>query len=147
MNMKSLCWCVPFTLLLAALTLPSQSAENPGSKKVQDAQTAPFHGGSWRRQGSRGRFSHKSMQPEDDGEGLEGLRPVRLEMGPEEWGRERGIRHTRGHKQHQEGELQRKGRKNGQVEGKRHGRKDKAHGQGVYRVFLCSDYLRKIGWY
>ncbi|KAB5537181.1 hypothetical protein PHYPO_G00115920 [Pangasianodon hypophthalmus] len=130
--MKSLTWCVPFTLLLAALTLPSQSAENPGSKNVQDREEAPFHGGIWRRQGSRGLFSHKSLQSEDDGVGLEGLSPVRLEMGPGDWGRERGIRHTRGHKQHQGGEFQRKGRKNGQVDGKRHGRKDKVHGQGFF---------------
>lgn len=140
MKMKSFSWCVPFTLLLAALTLPSQSAENPGSKNVHDPQTAPFRGGSWKRQGSsRGVFSHKPLQPEDDTEGLESLSPVRLEMGPGDWGRERGIRHTRGHKQHQGGEFQRKGRKNGQVEGKRHGRKDKAHGQGVYGFKLCTD--------
>lgn len=138
MKMKSLGWCVPFTLLLAALTLPSQSTKNPGSKNVQDPEALPFHGGSWRRQGSRGLFSHKSLQPEDDGVGLEGLSPVRLEMGPGDWRRERGIRHTRGHKQHQGGEFQRKGRKNGQVEGKRHGRRDKLHGQGVYRFILCT---------
>lgn len=132
MKMKSLNWCIPFTFLLAALILPSQTAKNPGGKNVQDPEVASFHGGSWRRQGSRGLFSHKSLQPEDDGVGLEGLSPVRLEMGPGDWGRERGIRHTRGHKQHEGGEFQRKGRKNGQVEGKRHGRKDKAQGQGVY---------------
>ncbi|KAK3512288.1 hypothetical protein QTP70_003274 [Hemibagrus guttatus] len=130
--MKSFSWCVPFTLLLASLTLPSQSAENPGRKNVKDPEASSFHGGSWRRQGSRGVFSHKSFQPEDDGVGLEGLSPVRLEIGPGDWGRERGIRHTRGPKQHQGGDFQRRGRKNGQVEGKKHGRKDKAHGQGFF---------------
>lgn len=139
MKMKSFSWRIQFTLLLAGLTLPSQSTENPGSKNVRDHEAAaPFHGSSWRRQGSRDPFSRKSMQQEDDGVGLDSLSPVRVEMGPGDWGRERDIKHTRGHKQHQAGELQRKGRKNGQVEGKRHGRKDKAHGQGVYRFVLCT---------
>ncbi|TSW21766.1 Draxin-B [Bagarius yarrelli] len=84
--MKSFSWCIPFTLLLASLTFPSQSAENPGRKNVKDPETAPFHKGSWGRQGSRGLFSHKSFQPEDDGVGLDGLSPVRLEMGPGDWG-------------------------------------------------------------
>lgn len=138
--MKPFSWCILFTLLLAALTLPSQSAANSGSKNVRDPEVAAFQGGSWRRQGSRGMFSHKPLQPEDDGAGLEGLSPVRLEMGPGDWGGERGVRHRRGHKQHHGGEFQRKGKKNGQVEGKRHGRKDKAHGQGVYRIVSCTDW-------
>lgn len=139
-KMKSLTWCIPFTLLLAGLTLPLQSAEKTSSKNIQDPEVAPFHGGSWRRQDSRGLFSHKSLQPDDDGVGLEGLSPVRLEMGPGDFGRERGIRQMRGQKHHQGGEFQRKGRKHGQEEGKRHGRKDKAHGQGVYRLVLCTDW-------
>ncbi|KAI5106805.1 draxin isoform X2 [Silurus meridionalis] len=130
--MKSFSWCIPFTLLLTALTLPSRSAKNPGSKNIPDPDSAPFHGGRWRSQSSRGLFSHKSLQPEDEGVGLEGLSPVRLEMGPGDWGRERGIRHSRGHKQHQGGEFQRKGRKNGQEGGKKHGRKDRSHGKGFF---------------
>lgn len=139
MKMKSLSWCIPFTLLFTSLTLPSRGAENPGRRNLKDPEAPTFHGGSWRRQGSRGLFPHKALQPEEDGVGLEGLSPVRLEMGPGGWGAERGIRHTRGSKQHQGGEFQRKGRKNGQAEGKRHGRKDKTHGQGVYRFILCTD--------
>ncbi|KAF5906122.1 draxin-B, partial [Clarias magur] len=85
--MKSFSWRIQFTLLLAGLTLPSQSTENPGSKNVRDHEAAaPFHGSSWRRQGSRDPFSRKSMQQEDDGVGLDGLSPVRVEMGPGDWG-------------------------------------------------------------
>lgn len=140
MKMKS-SWCLPFALLLAILTPSSQSSESipvntkrglrqtsPASRNaLQDPEAGLPHGGHRRRQGL---LSHRPLQtaarPENDESGLEGLSPVRLEMGPGE--RERGHmrdNHPPG------GEFTRKGRRHGhQSEHRRHGRRDKSRGKG-----------------
>ncbi|XP_066547467.1 draxin [Amia ocellicauda] len=164
--MAVLSWCRCATLLLATLVL-SDSAE-PGSRNVKKALAQPAPGGTntlqslelWpqrsgqhRRHGGRkdkasaGLLSRGAPQlqgrPEDDGMGLEGLSPVRLEMGPGE--RRVGAGERRGstgdasflgfgipfherdnHPPGSEGSL--KGRRHGHhLEHKKHGgRKDKA---------------------
>ncbi|KAL6465089.1 hypothetical protein MHYP_G00274060 [Metynnis hypsauchen] len=150
MMMKS-SWCLPFALLLATLTPPSQSSESlPVNTKrglrqvstanrnvLQDREAALPHPGHRRRQGA---LSHRPLQPaarpEDDGPGLEGLSPVRLEMGPGE--RERGHGGVRGHSHMRDnhppgGEFTRKGRRHGhQPDHRRHGRRDKTRGKGFF---------------
>ncbi|XP_041946622.1 draxin isoform X1 [Alosa sapidissima] len=70
---------------------------------------------------------HHPARPEDDGPGLEGLSPVRLEMGPGDRERERPHRGFRGAPSHARdnhppgGELGRKGRRHGQGNGHAHG--------------------------
>lgn len=69
---------------------------------------------------------HHPARPEDDGPGLEGLSPVRLEMGPGNRERERGHRGLRGSSHSRDnhppsGELGRKGRRNGHGHGHGHG--------------------------
>uniref|UniRef100_A0A8B9JB98 Dorsal inhibitory axon guidance protein n=1 Tax=Astyanax mexicanus TaxID=7994 RepID=A0A8B9JB98_ASTMX len=145
-------WCLPFALLLTTLTPSSQSSDDspplntkrglrqasPANRNtLQDPEAALHHGGHRRRQGV---LSHRPLQtaarPEDDGTGLEGLSPVRLEMGPGE--RERGHGGVRGHSHMRDnhppgGEFSRKGRRNGhQPEHRRHGRRDKTRGKGFF---------------
>ncbi|KAI4892138.1 hypothetical protein NFI96_016536 [Prochilodus magdalenae] len=144
-------WCLPFALLLASLTPPSQSSDtlpvntkrglrqaSAGNRNVlQDPEAALPHGGHRRRQGA---LSHRPLQsaprPDDDGPGLEGLSPVRLEMGPGD--RERGHGGVRGHSHMRDnhppgGEFTRKGRRHGhQPEHRRHGRRDKTQGKGFF---------------
>ncbi|XP_066527284.1 draxin isoform X2 [Hoplias malabaricus] len=144
-------WCLPFALLLATFTPPSKSSDSlPGNPKrgvrqpfstnknaLQDPEAALPHGAHRRRQGI---LSHRPLQPaarpEDDGPGLEGLSPVRLEMGPGE--REKGHGGLRGHSHMRDkhplgGEFTRKGRRHGhQVEHRRNSRRDKIRGKGFF---------------
>ncbi|XP_062842979.1 draxin [Trichomycterus rosablanca] len=135
--MKSLGWSLPFGLLLAAFAMPSQSnqniRENTGRNKLRQQEPGPLQEGSWRRQATRGMFSPKSLQPDDDSVGLEGLSPVRVEMGPKDRvrDRDRGLRHQR-HNHHGGGESPRKGRRDGRPEQKRQGRRDKPHAKGFF---------------
>ncbi|KAJ3602712.1 hypothetical protein NHX12_030461 [Muraenolepis orangiensis] len=77
------------------------------------------------------RPSHPLARPEDDGPGLEGLSPVRLEMGP---GRERGRARTGGRRLSQDREHHPLGPRKGRGHGHGHGkRKRNGHGQQVER--------------
>ncbi|XP_062317520.1 draxin [Osmerus eperlanus] len=170
----ALSWCLRLTLFLVATLAVSHSAE-PGSThtKRRPAPPSPASGnalqypdppvvygrerGGQGVQGARGapggHLSRRPLQPlgwpEEDGPGLEGLNPVRLEMGP---GRERergraGFRNPlHGRENHPLGGMgTRKGRVHGQGHGhhfepRRHGgRRDKGrHGKS----FLPEPELR-----
>ncbi|XP_036390162.1 draxin-A-like [Megalops cyprinoides] len=160
--MAAFSWCLCPALLLATLATISHSAEpgNRNAKKgvahpppdranaLQGSEPWAQRGGHHRRHGGRkdkasaGLLSRRPVQPvgrpEDDGIGLEGLSPVRLEMGPGE--RRGGVPEQQGsfmgfgipfherdnHAPGSEGTL--KGRRHGHhSEHKKHGgRRDKA---------------------
>lgn len=151
--------CLLFTLFLITLSHISHSSEVPSENarwsqirssttstdSMRDPETGLTFGSHRRRHWSRedqdsaGPFSRRPVvQPEDDGPSLEGLSPVRLEMGPgsrmKAGGRDegRGPAHMQRGSPPPEGEFTRKGRRQGHLaEHRKHGgRKDKGRPKG-----------------
>ncbi|XP_056591059.1 draxin isoform X1 [Triplophysa dalaica] len=153
--------CLLFTLFLITLSHTSHSSEvlsenakwsqmgsSPKSTdSIRDPETGLTFGSHRRRHGSRegrdsaGPLSRRPVaQSEDDGPSLEGLSPVRLEMGPgsrmKAGGHDegRGPSHMRRGSPPPEGEFTRKGRRQGHLtEHRKHGgRRDKGRPKGGF---------------
>ncbi|XP_051529234.1 draxin-like isoform X3 [Myxocyprinus asiaticus] len=132
--------CFLFSLLLITLSQTSHGSETPSANakwsliqsstsitdSMQDPEMGLPHGNPRRRHGSRevrdsaGLLSQRPVSwPEDDGQSLEGLSPVRLEMGPGDQVRAgghdevSGPAHMRRGNPPTEGEFTRKGRRHG----------------------------------
>ncbi|XP_051529233.1 draxin-like isoform X2 [Myxocyprinus asiaticus] len=154
--------CFLFSLLLITLSQTSHGSETPSANakwsliqsstsitdSMQDPEMGLPHGNPRRRHGSRevrdsaGLLSQRPVSwPEDDGQSLEGLSPVRLEMGPGDQVRAgghdevSGPAHMRRGNPPTEGEFTRKGRRHGHGHLAEHrkqgGRREKGRAKGV----------------
>ncbi|XP_051967281.1 draxin isoform X2 [Xyrauchen texanus] len=155
-------WGFLLSLLLITLFETSDGSETPSANgkwslirsstsitdSMQDPERVLPHGNHRRRQGSRedgdsaGLLSRRPVsQPEDEGQSLKGLRPVRLELGPGDWMGTGGHDEVRipAHMQRgnypTEGEFTRKGRRHSHGHLTEHrkqgGRRDKGRAKGV----------------
>nr|XP_055040527.1 draxin isoform X1 [Misgurnus anguillicaudatus]XP_055040528.1 draxin isoform X1 [Misgurnus anguillicaudatus] len=146
-------WYLLLALLLIALCsdIPVANAKRSliqSSTSNTDSETGLTRGSHRRRHGSREEQDSARLlprrpvaQPEDDGPGVEGLSPVRLEMGPgnrkKAGGQDvKGPAHMQRGSHLPEGEFTRKGRRHGHghpAENRKHGgRKDKSRTKGVF---------------
>ncbi|XP_076863872.1 draxin isoform X2 [Brachyhypopomus gauderio] len=146
--MKPLRWCLCSVLLVTTLTSSSQSSENLRSGTRRGQSQAPLSRSNVAQEPNlqslrTGHLSRPPVwpaaRPEDDTPGLEGMSPVRLEMGPMENARAReggrgGYRGASHMKDNHSpgGGFPRHGRRQGhQLEHRRHGRRDKTRQKGL----------------
>ncbi|XP_026880482.2 draxin isoform X2 [Electrophorus electricus] len=139
-------WCLCLALLFTSSNPSSQSGEKLRSDTRRGLRHEPaVRSHALQEPGVQrlhaGLLSRPPLRPEDDAPGLDGLSPVRLEMGPgesasaraREGGRSgfRGASHTKD-KYPPGGGFPRNGKRHGhQLEHRRHGRRDKMHEKGL----------------